>query len=57
MPDNNEKKHATRSVNGGYTPKGYVTQVINGQTVNIPVSKLKINPPKAGTAAIIPKQK
>jgi hypothetical protein len=36
----------------GYTPKGYVTQVIKGQTVNVPVSELKIIPPKAGTAAV-----
>jgi hypothetical protein len=40
----------------GYTPRGYVTQVVKGQTVNIPVSELKINPPKGGTAAVTPKK-
>jgi hypothetical protein len=40
----------------GYTPKGYVTQVVEGKTVNIPVSQLKIIPPKGGTAAVTPKK-
>jgi hypothetical protein len=30
----------------GYIPKGYVTRVVKGQTVNIPVAELKIIPPK-----------
>jgi hypothetical protein len=39
----------------GYTPKGYVTRVVGGKPVTIPVSRLKIIPPKGGTAAVTPK--
>jgi hypothetical protein len=52
MPDKNTKENNRQWREDGYTPKGYITQVINGQTVKIPVSELKINPPKAGTAAV-----
>jgi hypothetical protein len=57
MPDyyKADKTRAWRE--DGYTPKGYVTQVIQGQTVNVPVSALKIIPPKAGTAAVTLKKK
>jgi multidrug resistance efflux pump len=40
----------------GYQPKGYITKVVQGQPVKIPVSQLKINPPQGGTAAVQPKK-
>jgi outer membrane lipoprotein-sorting protein len=56
MPSRNESKTGTQRSQEGYTPKGYVTTVINGKTMNIPVSELKINPPKSGTAVVTPKK-
>ncbi|MDR1905242.1 MAG: hypothetical protein LBQ88_23550 [Treponema sp.] len=52
MPNYNKAVDTTGRQKNGYTPKGYVTEVIKGQTVNIPVSELKIIPPKGGTAAV-----
>jgi hypothetical protein len=56
MPEYNQAVDATEKQRNGYTPKGYVTQVVGGKTVNIPVSELKIIPPKGGTAAVTPKK-
>jgi outer membrane lipoprotein-sorting protein len=56
MPNYNKATQTTETQKNGYSPKGYVTQVVKGRTVNIPVSELKINPPKAGTAAVTPKK-
>jgi hypothetical protein len=56
MRINNAEHLFSGRVNDGYTPKGYVTQVVQGKSVQIPVSKLKIIPPKSGTAAVIIKK-
>jgi hypothetical protein len=36
----------------GYHGKGYITMNIQGKQVKIPVTQLKIIPPKGGTAAV-----
>jgi hypothetical protein len=36
----------------GYQPKGYITKIIGGKPVNIPIDRLNIIPPKGGTAAV-----
>jgi len=41
----------------GFQPKAYVTKVIQGQSVQIPLSQIKITPPTSGTGVITPKQK
>jgi hypothetical protein len=51
VADNNAQR-----VNGGYTPRGIVTTVINGEVKTYPVSEVKIIPPKSGTAAVTPKK-
>jgi hypothetical protein len=56
MPIKNETKAGAQWRQDGYTPKGYITAVIKGETRNIPVSELKINPPKSGTAVVTPKK-
>jgi hypothetical protein len=56
MPDTNNIKNSSQWREDGYTPKGYVTKVIEGKTVNIPVSQVTIIPPKSGTAAVTPKK-
>jgi hypothetical protein len=55
MKDYDKNDRNTHVIIGGFTPKGYITQEVNGKTVQIPVSKLKIIPPKGGTAAVTPK--
>jgi hypothetical protein len=57
MPDNNSEYYTQRELRKGYQPKGYIVKVIQGKQVKIPVSELKINPPKAGTAVITPERK
>jgi hypothetical protein len=53
----NKKDDDTRRLlRNGYQLKGYITRVINGNPVQIPVSRLDIIPPKGGTAAVRPKQ-
>jgi hypothetical protein len=56
MNSDNEARTITYRPQGGYTPKGYVTQIINGKTVKIPVSELTLIPPTSGTAAVTPKK-
>ncbi|GHV81566.1 hypothetical protein AGMMS49991_01240 [Spirochaetia bacterium] len=56
MKINNVTNGEPQRLQNGYTPKGYVTQVVQGQTVQIPVSQITILPPKSGTAAVTPRK-
>ncbi|GHT55460.1 hypothetical protein FACS1894109_02050 [Spirochaetia bacterium] len=56
MKSNNVVENNTQWRQDGYTPKGYVTQVVQGRTVQIPVSQVTIIPPTSGTAAVTPKK-
>ncbi|GHT95345.1 hypothetical protein FACS1894141_3780 [Spirochaetia bacterium] len=53
---NNIAHSEPQRLQNGYTPKGYVTQVVQGRTVQIPVSQVTILPPTSGTAAVTPKK-
>jgi len=50
-------KNGSRYRKNGYSGKGYITKVIAGKPVNIPISQIKIIPPTSGTGAVILKQK
>jgi hypothetical protein len=39
----------------GFSSKGYVTAVVQGQTVKVPTAQIKIIPPQGGTAAVSPR--
>jgi hypothetical protein len=56
MKSNNMAHSDPQRLQNGYIPKGYVTQVVEGQTIQIPVSQVKIIPPTSGTAAVTPKK-
>jgi hypothetical protein len=57
MPDNNSEYYTQRELRKGFAPKGYIVKEIQGKQVKIPVTQLKIIPPKGGTAAVTPKKK
>ncbi|GHU64958.1 hypothetical protein FACS189447_03000 [Spirochaetia bacterium] len=57
MKVNNVARSDPQRLQNGYTPKGYITQVVQGQTVQIPVSQVTIIPPTSGTAAVTPTKK
>jgi hypothetical protein len=44
--------HSQNELKKGYSPKGYVEQVVQGKKVKIPVADLKIIPPKGESAAV-----
>jgi hypothetical protein len=56
MAERNNAGSTFQLLKNGYEPKGYVTREVNGKTVQVPVSELKIIPPTAGTAAVFPKK-
>jgi hypothetical protein len=39
----------------GYTPSGFINVEINGKTERVPVSSVKLIPPKGGSAVVWPK--
>jgi hypothetical protein len=55
MRVNNVEQGNSQRVQNGYTPKGYVTQVVQGKPVQISVAQINIIPPTSGTAAVTPK--
>jgi hypothetical protein len=36
----------------GYQPKGFITKIIDGKEVDMPLEKLKIIPPQGGTGEV-----
>jgi hypothetical protein len=52
MPEYNKADDNRERQIRGYTPKGYIIQEVNGQAVKIPVTELKIIPPKGGSAVV-----
>jgi hypothetical protein len=56
MPTHKADNNTRPLLKNGYQPKDYITKVIDGKTVQIPISQLNIIPPKGGTAVVRPKQ-
>jgi hypothetical protein len=57
MSDNNSEYYTQNELQKGFSPKGYIVQLVQGKQIKIPVAELKIIPPKGGTAAVSPKKK